>query len=66
MVFNHYPAEFLKWNNPFSELSIIIYREIMMKTWSANSTEPGQSAWMCRLAWLFAGGKDLTLSVPAG
>ena len=25
----------------------------------ANSIEPGQTAWMCRLAWLYAGGKAL-------
>jgi hypothetical protein len=32
---------------------------------SANSIEPGQTARMCRLAWLYTGGKDLMLSGPA-
>ena len=37
------------WNSSMS-----FFREIMMKTqsWSASSREPGQTAWMCRLAWL--------------
>ena len=39
---------------PFLELSIIIFRDIKMPTWSlANSIKPGQTAWMCRLAWLY-------------
>jgi hypothetical protein len=25
----------------------------------ANSIEPGQITWMCRLAWLYTGGKGL-------
>ena len=35
-----------------------------MKTgsWSANSIEPGQIAWMCRLAWLYTDDKCLSLS----
>ena len=55
------PAEFLIWNNPppFFEHSIINFMDIKMRTcsWLANSTEPGQIAWMCRLAWLYTGGK---------
>ena len=27
-----------------------------MRTWSVN-INPGQTAWMCRLAWLITGGK---------
>ena len=37
-----------------------------LKSWSANSIQPGQTAQMWRLAWLYTGGKDLSLSVPAG
>ena len=35
---------------PFLELSIVIFRNIKMRTWiwSANSIEPGQTAQMCR------------------
>ena len=52
-------------------MSIIIFKNIKMKTWrfqgwSANSIEPGQIAWVCRLAWVYTGGKGLLLSVPAG
>ena len=58
---NPYHAEFLKWNNSsyILALSIIIFRDIKMKTWrwSANSIEPGQTAQMCGLAWLYTGGK---------
>ena len=58
---NPYHAEFLKWNNPSTilALSIIIFRDITMKTWrwSVNSIEPGQTARMCRLAWLYIGDK---------
>ena len=38
-------------------LSIIIFWDIKIKTesWSANSIEPGQTAW---LAWLYTGGKS--------
>ena len=34
-------------------------RDIKMKTlsWPANSIEPGQTARMCRLVWLYTGGK---------
>ena len=28
--------------------------------------EPGPTAQICRLAWLYTGGKDKSLSVPAG
>ena len=37
----------------YLELSIIIFRDIKMRTWSwsANSIEPVQNAWKCRLAW---------------
>ena len=42
-----------------------------MKTcsWSAISVEPKLTHcmdWMCRLAWLYTGGKRLITSVPAG
>ena len=42
------------------ELSIIIFRDNKMKTlsWSANSIEPGQTAWMCRQAWFCTSHKD--------
>ena len=42
------------------ELSIIIFRDIRMQTgsWSANSIEPGQAAWMCMVTWLYTGGKE--------
>ena len=53
---------------PFLELSIIIFSDVKMKTqsWSANSIEPGVTARMCRLAWLYTGGKGYSLSVLAG
>ena len=53
---------------PFFELNIIIVRDIKFWTWSwsANSIEPGQTAQMYRLAWLYNGSNGLSLSVPAG
>jgi hypothetical protein len=52
---------------PFLGLSIINFRDINLNilSLSANSIEPGQTARMCRLAWLYTGGKGLTFSVPA-
>ena len=43
----------------FLGLSIIIFRDIKMRTWSwsADSIEPSQIARTCRLAWLYIGGK---------
>ena len=41
----------------FLELSIVKFRNINMRTWSANSIEPGQNARMYRLAWICSGGK---------
>ena len=40
-------------------LSIIIFREIKMKTlsWSANSIQPDQTEWMCSLTRLYTGAK---------
>ena len=35
-------------------------------SWSANSIEPCENAWMWRLAWLYTGGKGLSLSFPSG
>ena len=35
----------------FMELSIINFRDIKMRTWSANSIEPGQTARMCLYWW---------------
>ena len=32
-----------------------------MRSWSANSIEPGQTTHMCRLAWLYNGGKGVTV-----
>ena len=67
---NPYHAEFLKWNNPPYIFVTVHYhfRDIKMKTWnwSANSIEPGQTARMCSLAWLYTGGKGYSLSVLAG
>jgi hypothetical protein len=52
---------------PFLGLSIINFRGMNLNIYilSANRIEPGQTAWVCRLAWLYTGGKGLTLSVPA-
>ena len=52
----------------FLEQSIISYGDIKLKIrcWSANSIEPGQTAQMCRLAWLYTGGIGIVLSVPTG
>ena len=67
---NSYHAEFLKWNNSPSVLqpSIIIFRDIKLKTWSwsANSIEPGQTAKICRLAWLYTGGKLRLMTFGVG
>ena len=42
----------------FLEMFIINIINIKIRIWSDdNSIEPGQSAWMCRLAWLYTGGK---------
>jgi hypothetical protein len=51
----------------FLGLSIINFRDINLNilSMSANSIEPDQTALMYRLAWLYMGGKGLTLSVPA-
>ena len=52
----------------FLELSIISFGYIKMWIWSwpASSIKPGQTARMCRLAWLYTSGKAFTLLVPAG
>ena len=43
----------------FLEQSIFIFKGIKMRTWSwtANSIEPDQTTQMCRLAWLYTGGR---------
>jgi hypothetical protein len=53
--------------HPILELSIINFRDINLnvESLSANSIEPGQTARMFRLAWLYTGGKGVTLLVPA-
>ena len=45
---------------PFLDLSIIIFKDTKMRSWSwsTNSIEHGQNARMCRLAWLYTGGKS--------
>ena len=58
-------AEFLKWNNPPSIFKTVHYhlRDIKVKTWklvrswSADSMEPCQTVWICKLAWLYTGSK---------
>jgi hypothetical protein len=52
---------------PFLGLSIINFRDVNLniESLSANSIEPGQTAQMCHLAWLYTGGKGLTLSILA-
>ena len=44
---------------PFLELPIKSFKEVKMLTWSwsANSIESGQTAQICRLAWLYTGAK---------
>ena len=44
---------------PFLELSIVIFRDNNVRTgsWSADSIEPGQTAQMCMLTWLYTDGK---------
>ena len=68
---NPYHAEFLKWNNqPYIfgtlSLSFLGIPRWKLKSWSANSIEPGQTARMSRLARLYTGGKGQSLSVSAG
>ena len=43
---------------PFLKLSIINFIDIKMRilSWSVNSIEPGQTAHMCRQAWLYSSG----------
>ena len=66
------PAEFLKQHNLsaiFGSLHyLIICRNIKMKTRlvTSNSIEPGQTVRVCMVVWLCSGGKDLSLSIPAG
>ena len=52
MKLNPLPAELLKWNNPPSSFETLHYHFFRISRWSANSEEPGQTAGMCRLAWL--------------
>ena len=49
----------------FLELSIIKFGDMLGNgSWPANSIESGQTAWICRLTWLYTGGKGWTL--PSG
>ena len=48
---NPYPAEFLKWNKPLSINGIVHYHFMHIKIRL-------KMRWMCRLAWLYTGGKD--------
>ena len=56
-----YPTELLTWTCPpfISGLSIINFGDIKMTiwSWSGNSIEPIQTAWKCRLTWVYTGGK---------
>ena len=52
-----YHAKFPKGNNPFSIFGTVNYHFKDVKMKKANSIEPGQIAQMCRLAWLYTGGK---------
>ena len=47
---------------PFWNCLLSFLRYIKLTTWSlkANSIEPGQAAWMYRLAWFYTGDKDMT------
>ena len=67
---NPYHAEFLKWNNPPSIFGTVHYhfkgyQDGKLKLVSQQYIEHGQTAWMCRLAWLYTGGKGYSLSVLA-
>ena len=59
LLYTSQPAEFLKWNNPPSIFGTVHYffRDIKIRSWSASSIEPGQTARIRRLAWLYTGGK---------
>ena len=46
------------WNCPLSFFRVTM----RICSLSANSMVPGQTAQMCRLAWLYTGGKDKSLS----
>jgi hypothetical protein len=65
-------AKFLEWTCPASIFGTVHYQffaDITIKIWnkSANSIKPGQTALMCRLAWLdISGQAGQSLSVPAG
>ena len=50
---------FINGKNPPSIFgtTCITFRDMKTQSWSANSIEPGQTARMCRLAWLYTGGK---------
>jgi hypothetical protein len=41
--------------SPYSKISIFNFGDIEMKIYSANLIESGQTAWMCRIAWLYTG-----------
>ena len=76
IIFNPYPAEFLKLTCPPSIfgacwLSVRLsdnYGEIKirMRNRPVNSTESGQTARMYRAVWLYTERKGLSLLVPAG
>ena len=60
-VFNPLPAEFIKWNNPTYIFGTGHYHfkgyQDKNLSWSGNNLEPSQTAQICRLAWLYTGGK---------
>jgi hypothetical protein len=56
-IFNHLSAELCTFN--FWNIKMKIY------SWSVNSIKLGQMAWAYVLAWLYTGGKGLSLLVSS-
>ena len=64
IVSNRFPC--LKCYYGFRLLSILEISKMRICCWPANSIEPGQTVWMCRLVQLYSGSKVELLLVPAG
>jgi hypothetical protein len=59
-------VSFLKGICPDMKSNVKEFYEQISEIEPKNSIKPGQTAQMCRLAWLYIGGKGLKLLVPAG
>ena len=66
LFFHPYHVKFKQWIclNLIFEQSIVNGRDVKIKIWigATNSIEPGQTAQVCRLAWLKSGAKALRVN----